>query len=364
MIRRLGKRSLRNRTPGNRLPGCRIEKKKRSSARRPAGIATRSFYKLWSTSWHGLAMQPYTAAVRQGASDAPARRRHDRQTQVPRGNRRRGGLRSGNRPGRRAQIPHRPRHGREERLLLPHAPGSRPPPGAALGLRRPQEGLVRHGGQRRAAFSRPPRRGPRLDRPHVHLQHHLLQLPRDRTRDELRPGDRHLPHDVVRAGHQLRIVPRPGQGARARRWRSRRTGHKVEGHQDHSHQGVHARADERHVRHLPCEAGPAVADFPAGRQVLRSFRPHHPGTCRLLSRRPRPGRELHVHLLADEPLRQVGQARLQPLPHAQRPDAFRGREVEPNVHALPREGGETTRRSTAITRPAARGTSASPATCR
>ena len=99
-------------------------------------------------------------------------------------------------------------------------------------------------------------------------------------------------------------------------------GQHVERHQDHSHQGVHSRADERHVRHLPCEAGPAVAGVPAGRQVLRSLRPHHPGTCRLLPRRPRPGRELHVHLVADEPVRPVGQAGLQPLPHAQRPNAL------------------------------------------
>ena len=40
-----------------------------------------------------------------------------------------------------------------------------------------------------------------------------------RTGDELRPGHRHLPHDLVRAGHQLRIVPRPGRRARPRRWR-------------------------------------------------------------------------------------------------------------------------------------------------
>ena len=75
------------------------------------------------------------------------------------------------------------------------------------------------------------------------------------------------------------------------------------------------------------------------------------------------GENYTLDLVADEPVHQVGQAGLQPLPHAQRPAAFRGREVEPDVHALPREGGASSRRSTAITRPGARGTSASPATC-
>ena len=177
------------------------------------------FYKLWSTSWHGLAMQPYTAAFAKAhltpqEGDVTIGKRKYR-AEVGQA----GGLRSRNRPGRRSQIPHRPRHGREERLLPSHAAGSRPPASASLGLRRPQESLVRHGGQRRAAFSRPPRRGPRLDRPHVRVQHHLFQLPRHGTLDQLRPGNRHLPHDVVRAGHQLRVVPWLGQRARARRWR-------------------------------------------------------------------------------------------------------------------------------------------------
>ena len=39
------------------------------------------FYKLWSTSMHGLAMQPYTAKFASSPADAAARRRHDRQTQ-------------------------------------------------------------------------------------------------------------------------------------------------------------------------------------------------------------------------------------------------------------------------------------------
>ena len=174
------------------------------------------FYKLWSTSWHGLAMQPYSATFAKARltpqeGDVTIGKCKYR-AEVGQG----AGLCSRNRPGRRSQIPHRSRHGREECLLPSHAAGPRPPASAALGLRRPQEGLVRHGGQRRAAFSRPPRRGPRLDRPHVRLQHHLLQLPRHGTRDELRPGNRHLPHHLVRAGHQLRIVPWLGQRARPR----------------------------------------------------------------------------------------------------------------------------------------------------
>ena len=44
----------------------------------------------------------------------------------------------------------------------------------------------------------------------------------------------------------------------------------------------------------------------------------------LLPRWPRPGRELHAHVLDDEPLRELRQARLQPLPYPKRKAAVRG----------------------------------------
>ena len=217
------------------------------------------FYKLWSTSWHGLAMQPYTAAFAKRPPDAAKRRRHDREAQVSCGGRRSGGLRSETGPDgeRKFPIVHVMGGKNVYYLLTPY--GSRPPASASPGLRRPQESLVRHGGQRRAAFPRPPRRGPRLDRPHVRVQHHLLQLPRDGTLDELRPGDRHLPHDLGRAGHQLRIVPRFGQGARRAMEAEDGAMHAKDIKIIRTKEFTPA-ADERHVRHLPCEAGPAVAE--------------------------------------------------------------------------------------------------------
>ena len=48
------------------------------------------------------------------------------------------------------------------------------------------------------------------------------------------------------------------------------------------------------------------------------------------------GEELYVHLLVDEPLLEVGKAGLQPVPHAQRPAALRGQAGQPVVPALPR----------------------------
>ena len=64
---------------------------------------------------------------------------------------------------------------------------------------------------------------------------HVSQL---RTNYDL--ATRHVPHDVERAGHQLRIVPRPGRRAPPRdgNGRQARGGRR---HQDHPHQGLHRR---------------------------------------------------------------------------------------------------------------------------
>ena len=154
------------------------------------------------------------------------------------------------------------------------------------------------------------------------------------------------------AGEHLRVMLSAAEARGGRR------------HQDHPHQGLHNRPDERHVRHVPREARAAVAGLPPGRQVLRPFRPHRARSSRLLSRRPRPGRELHAHHLDDEPLRRVGEARLQSLPHAQRPNALLRRGSEQVVCPVP----SAVRRRPGPARPPCRrqprATSASGATCR
>ena len=133
---------------------------------------------------------------------------------------------------------------------------------------------------------------------------------------------RHLPHNLGRGGHQLRVVPRSGRRARPPDDRGEGAGAHLEGYPDHPHEGVHRRADERHVRHLPRQDGARLDKLPTGRRVLRPLRPRHARAPRLLPRRPRPGRELYVHFLAEEPVRRLGQARLQPLPHRQRPPSI------------------------------------------
>ena len=236
------------------------------------------FYELWSTSRHGLAMQPYSPAfakkeLKPQTADVVIGKQSfraeigekqgwvretsgDKETHYP--------------------IAHVMGGKNVYYFLTPMARG--PLAGPARGLRRPQEGLVRHGGQRRAALSRPPRRGPALDRPLFTFNTTCFNCHVSRTGDQLRPGDRHLPHHLARAGHQLRVVPRPRRRAHRRPWRpaSRATRSKdikiIRTHR------VQPRADERHVRHLPRQAGAAVDRLLAGRQVLRPLRPDHAGT--------------------------------------------------------------------------------------
>ena len=92
------------------------------------------FYKLWSTSWHGLAMQPYTpqfanARLTPQQGDVAIGKRRYRVEIGPAA-----GCVRETRPDGERKLPHRPRDGREERLLPPHAHGPRPPPGASPGL--------------------------------------------------------------------------------------------------------------------------------------------------------------------------------------------------------------------------------------
>ena len=79
------------------------------------------FYQLWSTSRHGLAMQPYTAEFArtqltpQQKDVVIGKTRY--RAEVGKGQ----GWVRGDRPGRQKEIPHRARPRRKERLLLPDA---------------------------------------------------------------------------------------------------------------------------------------------------------------------------------------------------------------------------------------------------
>ena len=110
--------------------------------------------------------------------------------------------------------PDRPGAGRQERLLLPDAARPRPAPGPARRLRHEPEGVVLDRRQRRPSLRGRDRRGARLDGPRLHLQHLLLQLPREPARDELRAGDRLLPHGLGGARRLVRDLSRAGRRAR------------------------------------------------------------------------------------------------------------------------------------------------------
>jgi len=69
---------------------------------------------------------------------------------------------------------------------------------------------------------------------------------------------------------------------------------------------------------VPRQVHPSEPFVQAGRAILRPFRPGHVGTPGFLPGRARPRRELHLHELADEPLRRIGRTGLYALPHLQR----------------------------------------------
>ena len=77
------------------------------------------FYELWSTSFHGLAMQPYTPELAKTKLTPQNERSRRRQVPVPRRHPEGAGHRARSR--RREAIPHRAGHGRQERLLFPDA---------------------------------------------------------------------------------------------------------------------------------------------------------------------------------------------------------------------------------------------------
>ena len=114
----------------------------------------------------------------------------------------------------------------------------------------------------------------------------------------------------------------------------------ADGPADHPHQDHDEGAAERPLLELPREGQPADPRVPARGAVLRPLRPRDPRGRRLLPRRPRPGGELHAHLLEHEPLRQVREDRLHALPHLQRPLPVQEGEVQQRLRPLPRGQGE------------------------
>ena len=85
------------------------------------------------------------------------------------------------------------------------------------------------------------------------------------------------------------------------------------------------------VRPSPRENVAGEHELRSRRVLLRSFRPGHPGKPRLLSRRPRPGRELHVHFLASESLRAIRPPGLLAVPHLQRAFQVQRRRFQPRL---------------------------------
>ena len=136
-----------------------------------------------------LASRPGHAAVldhacSRAAHPAAAGRRRRRPSLSGRSRRR---ARARNEPGGRARTPHRPCHGRQERVLLSHAPRARPPAGPPGGVRRAAQGMVRRRRERASPLHGRDREARSLDRSGAHLQHLLLRLPRQSALHQLRP---------------------------------------------------------------------------------------------------------------------------------------------------------------------------------
>ena len=321
------------------------------------------FYKLWATSFHGLAMQPYTPAFGRKTSRAPGRRNRHRQDSLPGGDRRPWRTDPPARSGRREDVPYRARDGREERLLLSHAPGARAIAGPAAGLRRPQECLVRHGGQRRAPLCRPPRRSAALG---------PIGCSPSTPRASIATSANSARTTISASDTYKTTWSEPGISCES-----------CHGPASEHLRAMEIAADPKKVHDIKiirakeftpeqmndmcatCHAKlvPLSLDFLPGDKFFDHFDLvvlDHPD---YLSGRPRPGRELHLHVLDDEPLREVGQARLQPLPYPERPLAICGHGSQQVLRALPSEATLMIPLRTGITHPAARGTTASDATC-
>ena len=109
------------------------------------------FYQLWAPSHHGLAMQPYTADL--ARKNFPSEGRDLWGIPLSCGHRRKAGWVIERGPEGEKKYPDRSCNGRQERLLFPYHHGSRSAPDSTPGIRREQEGMVRHGCERGAALS-------------------------------------------------------------------------------------------------------------------------------------------------------------------------------------------------------------------
>ena len=120
-------------------------------------------------------------------------------------------------------------------------------------------------------------------------------------------------------------------------------GVKPEGLEDRLGEDALEGAAQRPLRLLPRQGEPALDGVPPRRPLLRPLRPHDAREPRLLPGRARPRRELHAHLVAHEPVREVGPDRLRALPHLERALQVQG-PAERRLPALPRGAGRERRR--------------------
>ena len=200
-----------------------------------------AFYKKWSTSHHGLAMQPFTRSFCASLPDPAGSAHHGRQCLLPRRHRWRAGYveERGPKGVRKLSIQHVMGGKNTYYFLTPLERGRLQTLPLAYDI--PEKALVRHGRQRRSHAHRG-------SAPISPLQWtdsaftfntacyscHVSQL-----RNQLRPRHRYLPHHLDGARHQLRNVPR-------RRRRAHCTLHegphgKASGHADPAHHAVHRR---------------------------------------------------------------------------------------------------------------------------